>query len=447
MSRRGAAAAGTLYTHPSRTEVRVVRELGAGGQGEVHEATHGARSVALKWYFASSSSQSHWAALNELAVSGPPDGRFLWPQELVTRDGTPPDEDGEPFGYIMPLREPRFHGLPEVLTRHVKPGLAQLAIAGFQLADSYRQLHSKGWAYRDISPGNAFLDPATGDVAICDNDNVSIDDRPSMILGTPRFMAPEIILGEQGPTRATDLWSLAVLLFHLFFNHHPLEGRRERGIHCLDPAAMFRLYAEDPVFIFHPDDDSNRPVPGEQDAAIRLWEIYPQAVRDLFTRGFTEGVRDTGARVGEGEWQRALAKLRDTIFPCSSCARLNFYDGDRLQATGSLGQCYLCGAELSPPPRMMLTMTAASRWLVLLNPDTKLYPHHFGSRYDYSEVVAAVSQHPQRPGHWGLENRSGVTWTFRASDGSERAVQPGQTMALVAGRKATFGSVEGEIRV
>ena len=58
-----------------------------------------------------------------------------------------------------------------------------------------------------------FFDPDTGDVLICDNDNVSangIDN--SSVYGTPRFMAPEIVMGQAKPSRNTDLYSLAVLL-------------------------------------------------------------------------------------------------------------------------------------------------------------------------------------------------------------------------------------------
>ena len=61
-----------------------------------------------------------------------------------------------------------------------------------------------------------FFDPDTGDVLICDNDNVSangIDN--SSVYGTPRFMAPEIVMGQAKPSRNTDLYSLAVLLFYM----------------------------------------------------------------------------------------------------------------------------------------------------------------------------------------------------------------------------------------
>lgn len=88
-----------------------------------------------------------------------------------------------------------------------------------------------------------FFDPDTGDVLICDNDNVSangIDN--SSVYGTPRFMAPEIVMGQAKPSRNTDLYSLAVLLFYMFMMGHPLEGKLEAEIKCMDIHAMNKLY-------------------------------------------------------------------------------------------------------------------------------------------------------------------------------------------------------------
>jgi len=137
-------------------------------------------------------------------------------------------------------------------------------------------LHSKGLCYRDISFGNLFLDPANGEILICDNDNVAIDGNPGTgILGTPRFMAPEVVRGGSLPSIQTDLFSLAVLLFYLFLVHHPLEGKKELAIHSFDLPAMTRLYGTDPVFIFDPRDHSNRPVPGCHDNALVNWPLYP----------------------------------------------------------------------------------------------------------------------------------------------------------------------------
>ena len=114
-----------------------------------------------------------------------------------------------------------------------------------------------------------FFDPDTGDVLICDNDNVSangIDN--SSVYGTPRFMAPEIVMGQAKPSRNTDLYSLAVLLFYMFMMGHPLEGKLEAEIKCMDIHAMNKLYGKNPIFIYDPNDKSNRPVKGYQDNVI-----------------------------------------------------------------------------------------------------------------------------------------------------------------------------------
>ena len=44
---------------------------------------------------------------------GAPSDRFLWPLESVTRS----DHSG--FGYLMPLREPRFKGIVDLMKRRV----------------------------------------------------------------------------------------------------------------------------------------------------------------------------------------------------------------------------------------------------------------------------------------------------------------------------------------
>src|SRR4051794_914758 len=140
--------------------------LGGGGQGEEYRATLAGKPVALKWYYAASATADQRKALETLIKRGAPSDRFLWPSELASATGTPG------FGYIMPLREPRFKGIVDLMKRRIEPGFRALVTAGLELSHSFLQLHSKGLCYRDISFGNAFFDPGTGEVLICDNDNV-----------------------------------------------------------------------------------------------------------------------------------------------------------------------------------------------------------------------------------------------------------------------------------
>ncbi len=240
------------------------------------------------------------------------------------------------------------------MKRRIAPSFRALTTAGLDLAHSFLQLHAKGLCYRDISFGNVFFEPDTGDILICDNDNVTVDGTASAsVLGTPRFMAPEIVRGEALPSSQTDLFSLAVLLFYMFMVHHPLEGKKEASIKCFDLPAMTQLYGVAPVFVFDPADKSNRPVPGYHDNALAYWPLYPQFVRDLFTRSFTDGLRDPQhGRVRESEWRAALVRLRDAIVYCPRCSVQNFYDAETLQASGQPALCWSCANPIGLPPRI-----------------------------------------------------------------------------------------------
>ncbi len=152
--------------------------------------------------------------------------------------------------------------------------------------------------------------PDNGDVLICDNDNVSFDNsKPGGVLGTPGFMAPEIVRGEKRPSKDTDRYSLSVLLFYLFMVNHPLEGKLEASIRCMDMVARVKLYGTDPVFIFDPNNKTNRPVKGIHDNATIYWPLYPEKLRQMFTRAFTVGLNEPSKRITEPEWMTLFSNM------------------------------------------------------------------------------------------------------------------------------------------
>jgi eukaryotic-like serine/threonine-protein kinase len=224
----------------------------------------------------------------------------------------------------------------------------------------------------------------------------------------------------------------------------------------MDLPAMTRLYGSDPLFIFDPRDESNRPVAGLHDNAIAFWPLYPAFLRDLFTRAFTDGLHDPKhGRVRESEWRAAMVQLRDSIVYCQACAAECFYDAAAVRTTGApdpltpcapaarvLG-CWSCGASVRLPARIRV-----GRNVVMLNHDGALFPHHLDEarRYDFSRVWATVARHPAKPDVWGLQNRSDEKWVVvRAGAISE--VPPGKTVSLALGTRIHFGRTEGEIRV
>lgn len=426
---------------------RVEKLLGAGGQGEVYRARMDGQDLALKWYFAVTLDRDPRLRqrLERAILRGAPSDRFLWPIQIVAAPGTPG------FGYLMPLREPRFKGLVDLMTGRADPSFAALATAGFELVQNYYLLHSRGLCYRDISFGNVFFDPATGEVRICDTDNVDENGQEGGVSGTPDFMAPEIVRGEASPSAQSDLHSLAVLLFYILHIHHPLDGRAKLRIHSWDAPARRRLYGERPVFIFDPADPSNQAVGRDQDPsgegganALAYWKLYPRFLRKLFTRAFTDGLRDPEhGRVREVEWRRAMTRLRDSIIYCR-CGRENFYDAEAVRDSGGKpGPCWSCGREIRLPYRIKL-----GNDVVMLNHDTVLYPHHLDrdGGYDFSRPMARVVAHPADPDVWGLENRGTEKWTVTLPDLRVVDVEPGRRVSLAGGVRIHFGPTTGEVR-
>jgi len=294
-----------------------------------------------------------------------------------------------------------------------------------ELAQSFLVLHSAGLCYRDINLGNVFFDPTTGTALICDTDNVGIDGAStSEIAGSPFFSAPEVVRGEALPSTATDLFSLAVLLFLLLILHHPLEGRLTLDYEVFDHAADLALFGTDPRFIFDPDDPSNRPVPGLHDNATEFWPRFPPFLRALFITAFTDGLMRPDARVAESIWRKAMARLRDAIVVCPDCDVESFYDEQAGTAT-----CWHCGREIPLPPRF--EVDAADP--VFLVEGAVVTAHHVEKNFDFATRIAEVVAHPEDATLIGLRNLTRTPWTARVATGPPSVIEPERAVAIVDG--------------
>ena len=398
----------------------------------------GNRECFLKWYLPEAATPERRTRLQEMMKRGAPSDSFHWPCDLAI------SQTLSSFGYITPVQEDRYRNLGEVLSRRVDLTFRALTTAGLNLAEAFLRLHLEAFCYSRFAPGNVLLDPETGDVLVCENDDVvTLGEDWKGALGEHRYLAPELTAGQMPPSAATDLHTLATLLFAVFMGNHPLEGRLEAEIVSLDFTEMKRLYSEQPRFIFDPKNLTNRPVPGLQENALTFWNFYPGYVRDTFQRAFTAGLHDPKARVTENEWRTMFTRMRDQIYYCDHCEAESFLS-DYGNSPGPLpGQdCWRCHSPLPPPLRIRLAQHA-----VVLNQNTVLYAHHLDAhrRNDFSQILAEMAPHPSREDMWGLKNLSSSNWSSHAPGGAAAVVPAGRSVLLVPGLRLRFGNVEGTV--
>ena len=409
-------------------ELEVVQKLGEGGQGVVYKVNYNGKPLALKWYFGNklNNADKFYRNIQNNIKQGAPTNAFLWPLEITEYfEGS--------FGYLMELRPPEYKDFSLFLLAKVHfANIEALINTALCITNGFRELHNRGYSYQDLNDGNFFVNPKTGDVLISDNDNVAPYGENLGIAGKCRYMAPEVVMGQKRPDSHTDRFSLAVVLYMLLFLNHPLEGKRTM-CPCLTEELERKFYGSDPVFVWDPANDANRPVRGVHTNEIKLWPLYPAFVRKTFEKAFSHEVmvgNDTTHRVIEKEWQEVFTTLRDLTIKCS-CGSETFIDPSQQSC-----KCINCGKSIERPPILKV-----KKYHAALAPGKKLYACHVQyDSDDFKEAKGEVISSRNNPSLLGLRNDSNNTWEAILPNGSSKGYPNGQVIKLGKGIKINFGN-------
>ena len=278
---------------------------------------------------------------------------FCWPTDTVEHEGR--------IGVVVPFYRPQFffeHGSVDgdrlgirgkdkegkwfasasnrakfLDPRERGDWLAYLRIC-LGLARAVRRLHMAGLAHSDLSYKNVLVDPVTGGVCLIDLDGLVVPGKfPPDVVGTPDFIAPEVVATQhlpkddparRLPSRLTDRHALAVLIYVYLFYRHPLRGRK---LHDPDPTRDDLLsMGSQALFVEHPNDASNRVDPESQRPEGLPWTdpkrtpftLAGPYLSALFLQAFVEGLHDPDRRPSAADWESALIRTLDMIQPCSA---------------------------------------------------------------------------------------------------------------------------------
>ncbi len=109
--------------------------------------------------------------------------------------------------------------------RLLPEGLA-LEVAA-RLSEALAHAHRHGMVHRDVKPANVMFDAPGGRVVLTDFGLARAHDaeatRSGMLLGSPAYMAPELLAGGRADAY-TDFYALGVLLCELLTGRLPYEG-------------------------------------------------------------------------------------------------------------------------------------------------------------------------------------------------------------------------------
>jgi eukaryotic-like serine/threonine-protein kinase len=211
----------------------VERELGRGGMGRVLLARDAAldRYVAVKLLDAGGDPELRERFLRE--------GRFAaqlsHPNVVAVFDTG--EADGRPF-VVMEVVE--GGSLADEVRRRGALPPDEVAALGRQLCAGLHAAHARGLVHRDVKPQNLLL-ARDGTLKVADFGIArSTSQSPTLtragtVLGTPAYMAPEVVRGEAA-TAASDVYSAGAVLYEL------AAGRPPRSV-----ASLAELASEEPI--------------------------------------------------------------------------------------------------------------------------------------------------------------------------------------------------------
>ena len=203
--------------------LRLLEKVGEGAFGEVYRAwdTRLDRDVALKLLRRQESLHARVAS----AVID--EGRMLAQvrhPNVVTVYGA--DRSAGRVGLWMEF----IHGrtLEQVLTDQGPFTAREATLIGLDLCRALSAVHRAGLLHRDIKTHNVMREDG-GRIVLMDfgtglDHAPDSDDSASGLAGTPLYMAPEILDGQEASVRS-EIYSLGVLLYRLVTGSYPVEGR------------------------------------------------------------------------------------------------------------------------------------------------------------------------------------------------------------------------------
>jgi serine/threonine-protein kinase len=217
---------------------RIVREIGRGGMGVVYEAFQEEldRPVAVK------ALDMKLARSKEIVERFRREGRAYAKlrHEAIVQVHDLVDKDD---GLYLVTEFVDGADLARVLHKGGALPAECVAVVGARIADALDYVHYNALLHRDVKPANVMAS-RDGEVKLMDfgiakgEADMSLT-RAGMLIGSPSYMAPEVLAGEEAGPPA-DVWALGVTLYELLAGEKPFRGRDAEDLFASIQRGKFR---------------------------------------------------------------------------------------------------------------------------------------------------------------------------------------------------------------
>jgi serine/threonine-protein kinase len=207
---------------------RMERVIGRGGMGAVWQARHVELGVDVAVKLMSRSLVADSAARVRFRREARAAARIKSAHVVAVHDF---GQDGDTPYLVMELLEGET--VAALLERRGKLELGETSDLVLQASAALSLAHERGVIHRDIKPSNLFLAEVEGRTVLKVLDfgiaraggehETSETTRDGLIVGTPAFMSPEQVNGDELGV-GTDLWSLASVAYTLLTGVDPFRG-------------------------------------------------------------------------------------------------------------------------------------------------------------------------------------------------------------------------------
>ena len=386
------------------------------GQGDIYRVHNQRKEKFAFKYFHTGNKKKLYEQIEKLIKRGQACESFVMPIELVEYEGR--------VGYIMEYIGPEFinaaalfNGI-EIDGRMVNLLWSEKLALLYQIVQALNILNNADLGIYDVKFDNIKIDLDNLRVKILDTDTIVYTKAKSFVVGTIGFMPPLTHIGKEQPNQYNDVYAVAVLIFMSLLGAHPLDGKR-RNFPCNENIDT-HLFGTHPVYMFHPTDASNRPIPKDgfgrnQQQVIDKMRRYPAYFRKAMSATFVDGLYDGTKRTTLTEWLEILEKLYQDSFICENCGEEYFFEGAEKT-------CAVCGKELVRPIFM-----ECEKKVPLFNGLT-IYSDDLWVTSNHDEVFKVVETHFN--GRYGIENLTYEKALLRLVDGRERIVDHGSQIPI-----------------